>query len=156
MRAALSRRETPITFLDVAVPRDVDPAVRELAGVFLFDIDDLQAVSKASLRRREEAAQEAGIITQTAADAFGDWLASRRAVPTIKALIEYADQVRQTEMTRTIRELDLNPDDAEKLDRMTAAIVKKLLHAPITHLRYADDSEDAAERVREIFRIEEP
>ena len=156
VRAALSRREMPITFLDVAVPRNVDPAIRELAGVFLFDIDDLQAVSEASLRRREEAAQEAGMITQAAADTFGDWLESQRAVPTIKALIEFADQVRQAETTRTIREMDLNPDDAERLDRMTAAIVKKLLHAPITHLRYADNSEDAAERVREVFQIEEP
>ena len=141
---AVSRRTTPITFMDVAVPRDVDPKVGEIPGVRLFDIDNLQAVSEANLKLREEAAEDVRAIVRRAARDFDDWLDGRRAVPTIKALVQRAEAVRHAELERTLRELRLDAQTADKLDRMTAAIVKKLLHEPIAYLRYADDSWEAS------------
>ena len=155
VKEAVSRRTTPITFMDVAVPRDVDPKVGEIPGVRLFDIDNLQAVSEANLKLREEAAEDVRAIVRRAARDFDYWLDGRRAVPTIKALVQRAEAVRHAELERTLRELRLDAQTAEKLDRMTAAIIKKLLHEPIAYLRYADDSWEAAQTVRSIFGVED-
>ena len=146
--------ETPVVFMDVAVPRDVDPVIAELPGVSLFDIDDLQAVSDTNLERREAAAAEALRIVGEAADEFEEWVEGRRAVPTIKAVVRYADQIRRTELERTIRDLGLSSGDAQKLDKMTAAIVKKLLHSPIDYLK-TNEAEEGAEVVRRILGVED-
>ncbi|MEE9278171.1 MAG: glutamyl-tRNA reductase [Dehalococcoidia bacterium] len=155
LEQALARREAPITLVDLAVPRDIDPAVADLAGVRLFDIDDLQAVSTANLRRRQEAAPDVDAIVRETARDFEAWMESRRTVPTIRALVEHADGVRRAELERTLLELGMDGQAREKLDRMTAAIVKKLLHDPIAHLRRANDPESAAQSLRRVFGIDE-
>ncbi len=151
---ALARREAPITFIDVAVPRDVDPRVGDLTGARLFDLDDLQNVSATNLQRRQAAAVDVRRIVDEAARAFADWLEGRRAVPTIKAIVERATTVRETEVERTARDLGLDEAGRERLDRMSAAIVKKLLHDPIRYLREAEDADEAAEALRQIFGVE--
>ena len=151
----LQCRETPITFLDLAVPRDVEPAARGLPGVYLYDIDDLQAVSDKNLQRRESAARDVEIIVSSSATQFTDWLESRQITPTIRAIVARADRVRRAEVERTARDLALDEAAQEKLDRMAAAITKKILHAPITYLRQAEDADDTAELVRRIFGVED-
>lgn len=155
VRDALARREAPITFMDVAVPRDIDPAVADIPGAHLFDIDDLQAESETNLRLREQAADDVHAIVRHAVEEFEAWLQRRRAVPTIQALVERADGMRRGEVDRTVRDLGLDAAAAQKLDRMTAAIVKKVLHAPIAYLRGADDAEEAAQTVRQVFGVED-
>ena len=150
---AVGGRSMPLTILDVAVPRDVDPAVGAVDGIRLFDIDDLQAVSEANLRRREEAADDVLAIVEDRAGEFDEWMLNRRAVPTIRALVERADAVSHVEIARTARDLGLAPPAVEKLDAMTAAIVKKLMHDPIAYLKYAEDPEEAAQLVRRIFGV---
>jgi glutamyl-tRNA reductase len=152
-KRAVAGRSTDLTVLDVAVPRDVDPAVGGIDGVHLFDIDDLQAVSEANLHRRQEAAADVFSIVANRAGEFDEWLLSRRAVPTIRALVERADAVSKAETARTARDLGLAPAAAEKLDAMAAAIVKKLMHDPIAYLKYADDPEEATQVVRRIFGV---
>ncbi len=147
--------ETPVVFMDVAVPRDVDPAVNELPGIHVFDIDDLQTVAESNLERRESATADVFRLVEQATDTYEDWLDQRHAVPTIKALVRHADAIRREELERTLNELQINDTDREKLDRMTAAIVKKLLHEPIDFLRQADDTEDGAQTVRDIFGVED-
>jgi glutamyl-tRNA reductase len=147
--------QAPLTVMDVAVPRDVDPAVGHLPNVKLLDIDDLQAMSEANLRRREEAAAQVFRIVDEAADSYEEWLEARRVVPSIKAIVRRADEIRRVELERTLGELDLSPANGEKLDRMTAAIVKKLLHEPIDYLRSAEDSEESSATVRRIFGVED-
>ena len=150
---AVKGRSTTLTVLDVAVPRDVDPAVGAIDGVCLFDIDDLQAVSEANLRRREEAAADVFTIVADRAGEFDEWMLNRRAVPTIRALVERADAVSRVEIARTARDLNLPPRAVDKLDAMTTAIVKKLMHDPIAYLKYADDPEEAAQTVRRVFGV---
>ena len=152
LEEALARREAPIMLIDVAVPRDVDPAVRDLPGVKLFDIDDLQFLSEANLRLREQGALQAQRIVDVAAEQFRSWVESRRAVPAITALLDRAEAIRRAETDRTARELELDRARAEKLDRMTAAIVKKLLHEPILALKNGEVEGDA---VRQLFALEE-
>ena len=147
--------ETPVVFMDVAVPRDVDPAVNELPGIHVFDIDDLQTVAESNLERRESATDDVLRLVEQAADTYEGWLDQRHAVPTIKALVHHADAIRRAELERTLRELQINDADRAKLDRMTAAIVKKLLHEPIDFLRQAEDTEDGAQTVRDIFGVED-
>ncbi|HJN91967.1 MAG TPA: glutamyl-tRNA reductase [Dehalococcoidia bacterium] len=145
----------PLTVMDVAVPRDVDPAIRDLPNVNLLDIDDLQAMSEVNLRRREEAAAQVFRIVNDAVDSYEEWLEARRAVPSIKAIVRRADEIRCAELERTLSDLDLSPANSEKLDRMTAAIVKKLLHEPIDYLRSAEDREESSATVRRIFGVED-
>lgn len=152
---AMQRRETPLMFMDVAVPRDIDPTVADVPGVRLFDIDDLQAVSESNLKRREAAAGAVMEIVDEATGEFEAWIEARRAVPTIRALVDHAETVRSAELERTVRDLALDGATAEKLDLMTAAIIKKLLHEPINYIKGADDSEDAAATLRNVFAIEE-
>ncbi len=155
VRDALALGAGPLTFLDVAVPRDVDPTVTTLPGVRLFDIDDLQAVSGANLRLREAAAAEVRGIVEAAAVQFDHWIDTRRAAPTIAALVRQTDAIRTAEIVRTARDLGLDDASAEKLDFMTRAIVKKVLHAPIAYLKYTGDTEESAQRVRRIFGLED-
>ena len=147
--------EAPVVLMDVAVPRDVDPAVGDLPGIRVFDIDDLQNISETNLERREAATNDVLRLVDQAAEAYEGWLDERRAVPTIKALVQHADGIRRDELERTLRELQIDDVDREKLDRMTAAIVKKLLHEPIDFLRQADDTEDGAQTVRNIFGVKD-
>ena len=146
-------RVAPRTFIDVAVPRDVDPRVSELSDVRVFDLDDLQRVSAANLERRQEAAGEVGEIVRRATVAYEEWLQRRRAAPTIKAIVEQAATVRRAEVARTARDLRLDAAGHDKLDRMSAAIIKKLLHEPILYLRDADETESAAELLRRVFGV---
>ena len=152
LQEVLAIRESPITILDVAVPRDVDPVVRALPGVGLFDIDDLQTISEANLRLREQAAAHAQRLVSAAAEQFTSWVESRRAVPAITALLDRAEAIRRAETERTVRELALDDASTAKLEKMTAAIVKKLLHEPIQALK--EDDVDAA-AVRRLFALEE-
>ena len=155
VKEALARGETPITLIDVAVPRDIDPAVAALPGVRLFDIDDLQDIAEANLRLRERATADVIRIVGEATQQFTQWLEVRRAAPTITALVDRAEGVRREELERTARTLHLDDDGREKLDRMTAAIVKKLLHHPIVYLRNGADRDEADRTVRRVFQLQD-
>jgi glutamyl-tRNA reductase len=148
-------RDVPLTFIDVAVPRDVDPVVSELANVRVFDLDDLQGRSAANLRLRKDASEDVCDIVDTAVVAYDEWLDGRCAAPTIKAIVQRATDVREAEVQRTARDLGLDAAGSDKLDKMSAAIVKKLLHEPLLYLRDADDTESAAELLRRVFGVED-
>ena len=94
-------------------------------------------------------------IVRDAAAAYEEWLDGRRAAPTIKAIVQRAADVRSLEVDRTARDLGLDSAGRDKLDKMSAAIVKKLLHEPILYLRDADDTESAAELMRRVFGVED-
>ena len=152
---ALTSRLSPLIILDLAVPRDVDPLIKELRNVKLFDIDDLQAESNSSLRKRESSIDEVISIVEENGNRFDDWLLGRRSAPIIRALVERTDLIRNTEITRTARDLDLPPHIVNKLESMTTSIVKKIMHDPITFLKYSDDPEKAAGIIRNVFDIED-
>lgn len=145
----------PLVIVDIAVPRDFDAAVASLPGVHLFDIDDLQEAAEANLaaRRREVAAVEA--IVAEEAQRFQAWLDGRRVEPTVAALRRKAEAVRRAELERTLARLGhLNEADRRRIEAMSKALVKRILHAPVARLRDGANEGHAA-ALRDLFRLEE-
>jgi glutamyl-tRNA reductase len=149
------RPDRPLLFIDIAVPRDIDPAVRTLPNVRLYDIDELQAVAERNLelRRGELSAAEA-IVSENVAK-FGEWLRSLAVVPTVAALQERADALRLAELERTLSRMKLSPEDRARIEAMSSALVKKLLHAPIARLKDPADGDRYAESARALFGLDE-
>jgi glutamyl-tRNA reductase len=130
------RRNRPMFFIDIAVPRDVDPKVNDLEGCFVYDIDDLQQVAAAHLadRGRESAAAEKIVADEVAK--YQERLEVRDAAPAIVALQENAEAVRLAEMERAAKRLGpLTPEQREALDALTRSLTAKLLHPQIVELK---------------------
>ena len=161
-KALKRRRGKPVFFIDIAVPRDVEPRVGELDGCFVYDIDDLTQVVEANRESRlDEAAQAERIVAEEVVK-FNRWLNSLDVVPTIADLTQKADDIRAAELARTLHHLDgLNSEQEAALEYLTRAMVKKLLHDPIMFLKdQHDHASDRARRehlalVRRLFRLGE-
>jgi glutamyl-tRNA reductase len=138
------RRHRPMFFIDIAVPRDVDPGMNEVEGCFVYDIDDLQQVAAAHLadRSRESAAAEKIVAAEV--DKYHQRLESRDAVPAILALQQNAEALRQAELARTTAKLaatatPLTPAQQAAVDALTRSLTAKLLHPQLTALRKKSD-----------------
>jgi glutamyl-tRNA reductase len=143
------RRGRPMFFIDIAVPRDVDPRLNEVDGCFVYDIDDLQQVAQTNLADRgREAEQAESIIAQEVAR-FERRLQSLDAVPTIKALQRQAEQLRQAELARANKGLaSLTPEQQVAVEALTRSLTNKFLLAPLTAIRTAAEAGDTAELTR--------
>lgn len=153
------RKYRPMFLIDVSVPRNFDPAINDIDNVYLYDIDDLGGVAEVNRDERRREAEKAEAIVEDEVDAFSKWLGSLDAVPTIVALRDKIEAIRKTELDKTLASLhDLSPREREALEAMTAAIVNKILHAPITHLKHHDRQQEAfyLAAARRLFDIEEP
>ena len=146
-QARLTRRHRPLFLIDIAVPRDVDPTVRELEDVFLYDLDDLKALAEANLRERQREAQEAEAMVEESVHGYLDWQRSLDVVPVLVELRQRAEQIRRAELERARKYLGpLTAQQEEAIDHLTSAIVQKLLHAPSVQLReLAGDGHPAAD-----------
>ena len=165
--AALAHRKgRPLFLIDIAVPRDLDPAIHELDGCFLYDIDDLESVVAEGLAgRRREAARAESIVSAEAARAeqivaeeaqrFREWQASLDVVPAIASLRARAEEIRATELAK-LGEL---PDDERRtVEAVTAQILNKLLHLPTVRMKEAAAGADGAvyaDAVRHLFGLED-
>ena len=153
VQAVGARPSQQILLIDIAVPRDIDPSVRDMEGVMLYDIDDLNSIVKENYHLRKEEAENAAAIVEAEVRRFMDWRDSRDKEPVVKALVDKAEQIRSAQMTRTLKEIpNLSADDYERLDNMTRAIIKKLLHSPISHLKNPDKNH--IKIIRELFDLE--
>ena len=154
VQATANRNGRQLLLIDIAVPRDVDPAVRELPSVHLFDIDDLQAHVDRNLdTRRQEVAKVEGIVDAEIVR-FGQWLRARGVVPTVAELRARGDSLCEAEVARTLKRLpDLNPQQRERVAAMANALVKKLLHDPIARLK-GEDGERYVGVTRELFGLD--
>jgi len=149
------RRGQPILIVDLAVPRDVDPAAGGIDGVTLRTMDDLDAVAEANRREREAEAVKVEAIVGEEVGRFNDWWKSRGIVPTIASIRHDAEELRATELGKTIAKMTgLQAGDAERLDAMTKSLVKKLLHDPTKALRDRND-ESFTQTARELFALDE-
>ncbi len=155
-----ARRFRPMIIVDIAVPRDAEPAIGELEGVFLYNIDELNRVVDSNLAERAKAAEHAGRIVEHEAGQFEQWLRSQAVVPTIRALRDRFTNVADTEVTKAIDQLtrkEHSPaQQRELLQRVVQLVTNKLLHAPTAALREASP-EDAARRAQvlcELFGLE--
>jgi len=132
---AVERRTAPLFFVDIAVPRDVDPRVQSLRGVHLYDIDDLQAVVERNACDRKAAAEAGEAMISPAVMEFMSWLSTLDVVPVIKEMRDEAEGIRRHELARALKRLDLSPEEEQVLEKMTHAIVNKLLHGPIQEVK---------------------
>jgi glutamyl-tRNA reductase len=157
--ALRSRRGRPLLFVDLAVPRDLDPALAGFDGCFVYDIDDLEAVVEASLAGRRAEAQRAERVVSLEAERFREWQASLAVVPAISQLRARAEEIRLTELTKARQRLARLPDgDREAVEAMTAQIVNKLLHLPTVRMKEAAVTADGvvyADVVRHLFGLGE-
>lgn len=153
------RRNSPLFFIDIAVPRDIDPEVNKIDNVYVYDIDDLQEIARGNVKERLHEAQRAEAIVQVEVEKFCRWYRSLDVVPTIVALLERAEKVRQREVAKTLASLShLSVKDREAVEVLTRAIIKKILHGPIAYLKgkgFDVEGEEAVDIVKRIFRLDE-
>ena len=130
------RRMKPMFFIDIAVPRDIDPRVNDVENVYLYTVDDLQEVVAANLQQRSEEAKKAEEIVEQEIGQFYKWLSSLGITPTIVALRNRFDEIRRAELEKTLATWkDLPPDGQKRLEALTNAIMNKLLHPPTSLLK---------------------
>ena len=158
-RAMRSRRGRPLFVIDLAVPRDVDPAVNELDGCYLYDIDDLRDVVAESLGSRRREAEAAERIVADEAERFRSWQAALDVVPAIASLRARAEEIRRHELEKAESRLgDLSDAERRAVESVTAQIVNKLLHLPTVRMKQAAAAADGvvyADAVRHLFGLEE-
>ena len=136
--AVAARHGRPLCVLDIAMPRDVDPAVRSLDGVFLYDLDDLRAVVDASLERRRDELPSAEDVVSEEVERYWDWLAGLAAVPVLTQLRAEMERVRRAELEDTLRKLEpLSPVTRDAIDHFSRTLMNKFLHEPSVRLRAA-------------------
>jgi glutamyl-tRNA reductase len=152
------REGRPLLLVDIAVPRDIEPACREVAGVSLHDIDDVQQIVERNASGREAEARRAERILDAEQDRFERWLASLEVVPTITALRERGEEiVRRVLAENESRWEDLGEADRERLGAMAKAIASRLLHEPTLRMKRSAGSDEAylyVSALRELFGLD--
>jgi glutamyl-tRNA reductase len=154
-----TRRGRQLLLIDLAVPRDLDPAIHELGSCFLYDIDDLQAIVAETLAGRRREAERAEAIVAAEAGKFHEWHASLDVVPAIASLRARAEAIREQELAKAEGVLARLDDGQRKaVESITAQIVNKLLHLPTVRLKQAAAAADGvvyADAVRHLFGLGE-
>jgi glutamyl-tRNA reductase len=141
--------------LDLGVPRDIDPGVRQLPGVTLVDLDELQRAAEENRARRAREVEHGEAVVAGEVDRFMEWWRSRQVVPTIAALRAYAADVRDAEVEHALARLsDLSPRDAFVVRALAQRIVGKLLHRPLTVLKADPEGANMAQVLRQLFQLE--
>ena len=158
-RALSARRGAPLFLIDIAVPRDLDPAIDDLEDCYLYDIDDLQEVVDASLASRRQEGESAEAMVAQEARSFGSWLASLDVVPAITQLRARAEEIRRAELVRAEGRLGrLSAADRNVVESLTSQIVNKLLHLPTVRMKEAAAGADGAvyaDAVRRLFDLDD-
>ena len=152
--AMQSRPHRPLVLIDIAVPRDIDPRVKDIENVLLYDIDDLETVSGSNHRQRAKEKEKVMTIIDAEVAKFMSWWHSLEAVPTITALVSKAERIRRTQLTRTLSRMQMSDEDRAAIDAMTQAIVKKILHDPIRSLRNGEQGDNHIQAVQELFDLD--
>jgi glutamyl-tRNA reductase len=138
VKAVLKKRKhRPMFFIDIAVPRDIDPDVNSLDNVYLYDIDDLREVVEENLAGRREEARKAEAIVEEETAAFSEWLSALDLHPTIRDLLDSGREIGQRELAKTLRRLgpDATPQTREALEILVNSLTRKLYHEPIVFLK---------------------
>lgn len=139
VRTAVARRgDRPLCILDIAMPRDVDPAVARLDNVFLYDLDDLQAVVSSNVERRRSELPAAETVIGEEVEKYWQWVAGLAAVPVVTRFRDEMNRVRERELQQALRRLgDLTPEQRSAVEHFSQALMNKFLHEPTVRLRAA-------------------
>ena len=153
-RTMSMRPQRPMFLMDIAVPRDIDPAAARVENVALRDIDDLDSLARASRQELGQQAVSAEALAVEEADEFCRWWQGLASLPPVIDLRQSAESVRQRELQRTVKRLGgkLNGEELDLLDAMTRAIVNKLLHSPTVYLKTQTPPE-GRQSAEEIFGL---
>jgi len=154
-RALKARRHRPMVMVDLAVPRDIEREVEDLDDIFLYTVDDLAQVVASGKESRQAAVLEAESIIEDRVTGFFHWLEARDTVPTIRALREEADRVRQQELERAMRRLARGESIETVLESLSHGLTNKLLHGPSHYLNHAEGEgrAQAGELISQIFKL---
>jgi glutamyl-tRNA reductase len=148
------RKQRPLFFIDIAVPRDIDPRVNEMDNVFLYDIDDLKGIVTQNLEERKQEAQEAERIVAEETLKFRAWLKGLEVVPTIVALRKKMDEIRLGEWKKNSPMLERMTEEQQKgMEMMMEALVNKVLHDPISFLKDSGHEEHKDQKIHSLQKI---
>jgi glutamyl-tRNA reductase len=156
--AVAARRNRPAFFIDISVPRNVDPAVGEIDNLFVFDVDDLEAVVASNIREREREAERAELIVESEVMQFQEALRSLDLGPTVAALRGKLDEIARAEMRRQRNRLGtLTPEQERAVEGLLTSVVNKISHPVINRLRRSHDTGDAedVQAWRDVFGLED-
>ena len=160
VQSALKLRMTrPMFFIDIAVPRDIDPAVNELDNVYLYDIDDLQHVVEDNRKAREREAALAEAIIAHEVEEILKWFDEQQVVPAVIRLRRKAESIRQRELEKLYSKLGpLSDSERQAIEAMSSSIINKLLHAPIVRLKQESQAKGGGrylQALRDLFSLDE-
>jgi glutamyl-tRNA reductase len=160
-QALRGRNARPVFFIDIGVPRNIDPDVSHLDNAYLYDLDDLQDIAASNAEERRREGEKAEQIVLEEQRRFETWLSELRAVPTIRELRSRAEEIRVDAIERAASRLgldDMGEGQREALDVLTRSIVNKLLHSPLTRLRAESGREEGPlmlETARALFGLDD-
>ena len=147
-------RKRPLFIIDIAVPRDVDPTAAEIEQVFLYNIDDLQTIVRENIEKRSAEVARAELIVDDEVQKFITWHRARRAIPTVVALRQRFETIRQSELERLDPKLTgLPPEARARVDEITRLIVEKLLLSPTEQLKALGDAEQVSQYTDALNRL---
>jgi len=154
------RPELPLVVIDIAVPRNVEPAVEQINNVFLYNIDDLTEISEANRKQREEEITGATEIICGEMDKLAAWWQALETRPAVSTLMEKAETIRSAQLDKTLKKLrPLSQEERDYLEAMTKSIVTKILEDPLHYLKNNTDSSDDNDKlIRQLFqfKVEKP
>ena len=154
--AMRQRPELPLVIIDIAVPRDVEPAVKQIGNVFLYNIDDLTEVSDLNRQQREGEIQKTREIIAAEVGRLVAWWRDSEVRPIISDLMKKAEEIRCEQLNKTLKKLrPLSEEEQASLEAMTKSIVTKILKDPVQYLKAkADSNQDYAEMVSQLFQLD--
>ncbi len=155
-RAMEKRPEMPLAIIDIAVPRNVEPAASQVNNVFLYNIDKITELSNSNSRQRESEIQKAAQVVAEELDKFASWWQEYKVRPLIRGVMGKAEEIRRSQLERTLKKLPkLTEAERYALEMMTKAIVNKVLKDPIRVLKANGNAENSyMEAIRQLFQLD--
>jgi glutamyl-tRNA reductase len=149
------RKQAAMFFIDIGDRRNFDPGINAIDNAYIYNIDDLKSVAEENLSERSGDAEKAESIVQEEVVSFLEWVNSLEQVPTIMALVDKLEVIRQREIAKSLSGglKDLSEKQKQAIEEMTAAMMKKVLHGPITYLKQNKDSEDEVSCIAALKRL---
>jgi glutamyl-tRNA reductase len=152
-RALQARRRRNLFLIDLAVPRNINPAIGRIEGAYLYNVDDLQSVADSNMELRQQKAGEAETIVQREVDSFHRRLIAQDAVPTILELQQRLEQIRTAELDKCLRKLGpITAEQRAAIEMLTTQLANKILHYPILQLKDAPEEPQERETLRKTIR----
>lgn len=155
IKEAMQEKRGPLFLIDIAIPRDIEPEVNEIPGVHLYDLDDLESVVEENLTQRKEEVEKVEKIIDEEVVQFKKWLKTRQCVPVIKQIRQKAEEIKEEEVRRALKQLSSsNAQPEEIISSLAHRLVNRLLHAPtigIKALANSDGDSQKIEVIRELF-----